>query len=85
MLAERLAAFAVKRQAGRIHEHDGEIGKEIAPFFEQLLFDRILDAARRKRVRALFVDLLAEPSHGAIEVMQAEPLRASKVVILHPD
>jgi hypothetical protein len=51
----------------------------------KLLFDRILDAARRKRVRALVLDLLAEPGHGAIEMMQAEPLRASNVVILHPD
>jgi len=30
MLAQRLATSAVERKAGGIHEHGGEIGKEIA-------------------------------------------------------
>jgi len=33
MLAQRLAAFAIERKTGRIHEHGGEIGEEIAHAF----------------------------------------------------
>src|SRR5208283_1347717 len=83
-LAERLAALAVKRERGRVHEHGGEIAEQIAPFLEQPLLDRILDAARRERVIGLLLHLLAEPSHGAIEMMQIEPRRAGDVVVLHP-
>ena len=42
MLTQRLAALAVERQAGRIHEHGREIGEEVTPAIEQLLLDDIL-------------------------------------------
>ena len=62
MLAQRLAAFAIERKAGRIHEHDGEIGKEIAALVEQLLFDHVFYATRREGVLALLLHLLAQPA-----------------------
>ncbi len=54
---------------------------------EQVLLQDILHAARRKRRRAVLFGLgqfLAEPSHGAIEMVQFEPLDAVDAVILAP-
>ena len=48
MLAQRLTALAVERQAGRVREHGREIGEQVAPAIEQLLLDHVLDAARRQ-------------------------------------
>src|SRR5208282_1362907 len=76
MLAERLAALAIEREARRIHEHGGKIGEEITPLVEQLLLDRVLDATRCESVLALFLHLLAEPGHGAVEMMQIQSLGA---------
>ena len=84
MLAQRLAALAVEREAGGVHEHGGEIGEQIAAAVEQLLLDQVLDAARRQRPIRLLLQFLAEPGHGAVEVMQIEPLGAGDVVVLHP-
>ena len=84
MLAQRLAALAVEGETGGVHEHGGEVGEEIAAAVEQLLLDQVLDAARRERPFRLLLHLLAEPGHGAVEVMQIEPFGAGKVVILHP-
>jgi len=84
MLAERLAAFAVERQAGCVHEYDGEVGEEVAAAVEQRLLDQVLDAARRERPGGPLLHLLAEPGHGAVEVMQVEPFGPGDVVVLHP-
>ena len=84
VLAQRLAALAVEGQAGGVHEHDGKVGEEIAAAVEQPFLDQVLDAARRERPVRLLLHLLAEPGHGAVEVMQVEPLGAGDVVILHP-
>ena len=51
MLAQRLAALAVERQAGGVDEYGGEVGEEIAATVEQLLLDQVLDTARRERGR----------------------------------
>ena len=84
MFAERLAALAIEREARRVHEDGGKIGKEIASLVEQLFLDRILDATRRESVLALLLHLLAKPGHGAVEMMKVQPFRAGNVVILHP-
>src|SRR6516164_8141392 len=39
---------------------------------------------RPARVLALFLHLLAEPGHSAVEMMQIRSLGAGNVVILHP-
>ena len=73
--------------ARRIHEHDIERGQKVAPTGEQLLLQDVLHAARRKRrctVLLVFGKLLAEPRHGAIEMMQFEPLDAVDAIILAP-
>ena len=84
MFAERLAALAIEREACRVHEDGGKIGKEIASLVEQLFLDRILDATPRQSVLALLLHLLAKPGHGAVEMMKVQPFRAGNVVILHP-
>ena len=84
VLAQRLAALAVEGEAGGVHEHGGEVGEQIAAAVEQPLLDQVLDAARRERPVRLLLQFLAEPGHGAIEVMQIEPFGAGDVVILDP-
>src|SRR5260370_21180519 len=71
VLAERLAALAVERQARRVHEHGGNVREQIAAAFEQPLLDHVLDAARRQRPGRPLLPFLAEPSHRPLEVMQA--------------
>src|SRR5262245_32500547 len=41
VLSERLAAFAIERQAGGIHEHDRKIAEQIATPFKQLFLNLI--------------------------------------------
>ena len=87
MLSERLAAGAFEVQAGRVHEHQIELREQIAPVGEQLLFDDILQAARREgRAAILFLrgQFLAQPRHRPIEVMQVEPIDAVDRVVLPP-
>ena len=84
VLAQRLAALAVEGEAGGVHEDGGEVGEQVAAAVEQPLLDQVLDAARRQRPIRLLLQFLAEPGHGAVEVMQIEPLGAGDVVILHP-
>ncbi len=86
---ERLAARAPGLDPGArgVHEHDVERGEQIAPAGEQLLLQNVLHAARRKRRRAVllvFGKLLAEPRHGAIEMMQLEAVDAIDAIILAP-
>ena len=84
---ERLAARALEIEARGVHEHDVERGQQVAPTGEQLLLQDVLHAARRKRRRAVllvFGKLLAEPRHGAIEMMQFEPVDAVDAIILAP-
>ena len=46
-LSQRLAARSLEIEAGRVHEHEVELAEQIAPAREQLLFDDVLQAARR--------------------------------------
>jgi hypothetical protein len=58
-----------------------------SPVREQPLLHQILDAAgRERRAPALILrrQLLAEPSHRAIEVMQLEPVDAGDPVVFAP-
>src|SRR5271157_5449562 len=85
--SERLAARALEIEARGVHEHDVERGQKVAPAGEQLLLQDVLHAARRKRRRAVllvFGKLLAEPRHGAIKMMQCEPVDAIDAIILAP-
>src|SRR5215469_15222893 len=84
MLAQALAAVAFERQAGGVHEHHREIGKQITTALEQPLFDHILDATRRRGRPGGLLDGLAEPRHRAVKMMQTESLRAADVIVGHP-
>src|SRR5271168_3191598 len=70
-----LAALSLKGQAGKgqaggVHKDDAELGKQIAPAGEQLLFHDVLAAARRPLAGAgLIGERLTEPGHGAVQMM----------------
>src|SRR5438552_6478847 len=77
MAARRLAAGALEVEAGGVHEHQVEPREQVAPMREQPFFHHILGAARSKRRAAVLLlrrQLLAEPGHRAIKLMQREPL-----------
>ncbi len=85
--AQGLSAGALEVEAGGVHEHEVEPDQQIAPMREQPLLHYVLQAARRERraaVLLLFRQLLAQPRHGSIEVMQIERLAAGDGVILAP-
>ena len=76
--AERRPTGADERQRRRVHEDDAELAEQIAPVLDQMLLDQVLHAARRERRGAGLLrlgQLLAEPSHGAVEVVQGEVRR----------
>jgi hypothetical protein len=81
---QAVAAGAVERQAGGVHEDQRQIAEQIAPALEQALLDHVLDAARRQRAGSGGADLLAQPGHRPIEVMQLEPVDPLDPVIGDP-
>ena len=84
---ERLTAGALEIEARRVHEHQIERAEQVPPPREKVLFQDVLQAARRIRRGAVLlglVQLLAEPSHRPIQVMQVQPVRARDPIILPP-
>jgi hypothetical protein len=81
---QAFAAGAIERQAGRVHEDQREVAKQITAALEQALLDQVLDAARRQRVGPDGGDLLAEPGHRPVEVMQLQLLDPGNPVVGHP-
>ena len=60
-----------------VHEDHAEFGEQVAPAGKQLLFHAVLAAARRQRAGCgLIGERFAEPSHGAVEMMQLKGLGA---------
>ena len=85
--AERSSARALEIEAGRIHEDDVERGQEVAAPREQALLQEVLQTTRRERRRPVllgFGQLLAEPGHGSIEMMQIEAVDALDPTIQAP-
>src|SRR5208283_5124056 len=84
---ESLAARALEIEARGVHEHDVERGEQIPPAGEQLFLQNVLHAARRKRrggILLIFGKLLAEPRHGAVEMMELEPADRFDAIVLAP-
>src|SRR5271169_2930067 len=80
-----LAALSLKGQAGGVHKDDADLGKQIAPAGEQLLFHDVLAAARCQLAGAgLIGERLTEPGHGAVEMMQLKGLSALDTVVGPP-
>ena len=83
-LADVLAALALEVDRGGVEEDQLEIGEEVAAVGEQLLLDPVLDAAgsERRLVRLLVVgQLLAEPGHGPVEVVQLQQFTPVDLVV----
>jgi hypothetical protein len=79
------AALSLEGQAGGVHEDHAEFGEQVAPAGKQLLFHAVLAAARRQRAGCgLIGERFAEPSHGAVEMMQLKGLGAVDPVIGAP-
>ncbi|MER8734459.1 hypothetical protein NKH28_32560 [Mesorhizobium sp. M1227] len=68
---------------GCIHEHQGQISEQVAAAIEQLFLDQILHAPWTQTSFGLFFDLLAEPGHRPVKVMQLKALDAADLVIGH--
>src|SRR5215210_2845293 len=82
-----LAALALEGERSGVHEHDREIGEQVTLAGKQCLLDLILDGARREGRRvilALSGQLLPEPGHGAVEVMEGQASGARDGIVLHP-
>src|ERR1035437_6000630 len=85
--AERLPAGTLKIETGRVHEHEIELAEQVASAPGQAVFDDVLEAARCKRGAVILFarrQLLTEPGHRPVEMMQVEPLDAVDPVILSP-
>ena len=84
MSPKRLAACSLEAQRGRIHEHKAELAEEVAPALEQRLFDQILHAARCQIAVCGRCDLLTQPGHRPVEVVQRQAICAGDGVVRHP-
>ena len=86
MLAQRLAAGTFKVETGGVHEHQVELAEQVAPLGKQPLFQHILETAWRQCAAVLFGlgQLLAQPGHRPIEMMQVEPCDTIDPIIVPP-
>ena len=70
VLTEGLAPVAGEEQRGGIEEHQVERGEQVAAPSEQRLLDEVLDAPRGRSVGFAFPELLTEPAHRAVQMLQ---------------
>ena len=86
-LADVLAALALEVDRGGVEEDQLQAGEEVAPVGEQALLDPVLDAAGSERRLVLLLvlgQLLAEPGHGPVEVVELEVVAALDLVVRPP-
>ena len=86
-LADVLAALALEVDRGGVEEDQLQVGEEVAPVGEQLLLDPVLDAAGCERRLVLLLvlgQLLAEPGHGPVEVVELQVVAAVDLVVRPP-
>src|ERR1035441_10439488 len=77
MLPDGFAALALEVDRCGVEEDQVQTREQIPPPLEQAFFDEVLGAARRKRCLVRLIrKILTEPSHRAIDLMQAEIFRA---------
>ena len=81
---QALAARAVERQCGRIHEDQRQVGEQVAPACEQTLLDLILHAARREIALCGRIELLAQPGHRPVEMVQTQIVDPGDGIVSHP-
>src|SRR5262249_55183300 len=86
-LADLLAAVALEVERGGVEEHQLQAGEGVPAGGEQAPLDPVLGAAggERRLVLLLVVgQLLAEPGHGPVEVVQLQGLAALDLVVRLP-
>ena len=74
-------------QGRRVHEDDAELAEQIAPLRDHSLLDQVLHATWRERRGAGLLglgQLLAEPGHGAVEVVQSKAIARRDGVVGQP-
>jgi hypothetical protein len=82
--AAECAAVPFEVQRGGVVEHDAEIVEQMAPSGKQRLLDQVLGGACCEPSAALIGKVLAEPRHGAVEMVQIEFLRAGDRIGVAP-
>ena len=85
-LTEGVAAAALEVQRRGVHEHHRQLAEQVVPAGKQPLLDEILDAARGERAAGLLGlrQLLAQPAHGAIEMVEMQIVDAVDAVVVAP-
>ena len=74
-LPDGLAALALEVDGSGIEEHQIQMGEQVPPPREQLFFDEVLVGSGREGRRAsllVFRRNFAQPSHGPVEMVQAQ-------------
>jgi len=82
--AQCLAARAMEVERGGVEEHHREIAEHIALTLEQSLLDPILGPPQGARGVASIGELLPQPGHRPVEMMQVHILRPVDAIGLHP-
>ena len=83
-LADVLATFPLEIEGGGVEEHQLQIGEEVPPVGEHFLLDPVLDAAGGERRLILLLapgQLLAEPRHGPVQVMELQGLAPVDLIV----
>ena len=86
-LTDGFSPLSLEVDAGGVEEDQLEFREQITSMGEQPLFDQVLGAARGKRrlVRLLHAgQLLSEPGHGPVEMMELQGFASFDLVILLP-
>ncbi len=79
-----LTARAVEGQRRGVHEHQRQVGEQVATTLEQPFLHRVLHAARRQTAFRHRLQFLAEPCHRPVEMVQPQPLHPLDGVVRHP-
>src|SRR5438093_2587608 len=85
--AQGVAALALEIQGGGVEENNLQFAEQIATADKQLFFDDILGAAWHELGGPLLLvvgQFFAEPSHGAIELVQFNLVGTVDEVVLFP-
>ena len=72
VLAEALAACALEIERGGVEKDQVQLTEQVVAQREQPLLDAVLGGARGKAAPALVSQFVAQPAHGAVELMQLE-------------
>src|SRR5580658_3432062 len=72
VLAEAVAARTLKIKRGGVEKNQAQFAEQVVAHGEQSLLDEILGGPRANAAPTLVGELLAQPAHGAVEMVQIE-------------